>query len=234
VERDSEVTRMVSFKSIDECQRWIDSQDWYQTIELSNGLVTPGKFDTRTRFKFFADIDFGGKRFLDIGCNSGQYCLMAKKQGAAEVIGIDINDKRLKQARALAIIENCRIRYIHKSLFEASELGEFDIVFCLAVLTEIQDIFGAIESLKLVVGKYAFIELDLAKPIVYVSKSRTWLKGKARLPRRKAVAEVRPSKHGWMISPSLEVISAVFGEEYSLQHLGRGTRYDMVKVVKDS
>ena len=114
---------MVDFKNIDECERWINSQDWYQTIELSNGLVTPGRFDTRTRMRFFTDIDFGGKRFLDIGCNSGQYCLMARKQGAAEVIGIDINNKRLEQARALAAIEDCKIRYIHKSFLRLVNSG---------------------------------------------------------------------------------------------------------------
>jgi SAM-dependent methyltransferase len=224
---------MIDCQNKDAIEEWIHSQDWYQTIDLSNGLVTPGKFDTRKRLKFLTDIDFKkNKRVLDVGCNSGQYCLFASKRGAIEVVGIDIFEKRLEQAKTLAAIEKTNIKYFQKSIFEISDLGKFDIVFCFAVLTEISDFFGAVEALKTVVGNEAFIELDLAKPVCYISTSINWLKKNTGISRFKAVSEVRKSKHGWMISPSLEILEAVIGKDFKLKHLGRGARYEMVKVTR--
>ena len=213
--------------------KWIQSQDWYQTIELKNGIVTKGKFPTNLRLKHFSDIPFKGKRVLDVGCNSGQYCLVAKAMGAKEVIGVDIDEKRLEQARTLALNEGLEIEYLNKTIFEISDLGVFDIVLCVAVLTEVQDFFGAVESLKRVIGGYAFIELALAKPLLYVSKSKLWLKGNSKIPRGKSLTEVRQTKRGtWVINPSLELLSAVFGEGYTVSYRGAGLRYDIIEVFK--
>ena len=226
----------MKFKNKGEIQKWVNSQDWYQTIELSNGIVTPGKFDNRKRDRFFADIDFKTKSFLDVGCNSGQYCFMAKNRGARHVVGVDINEKRLKQARVLTSIEKLDIEFYKKEFFKIKDLGKFDIVFCIAVLKEIQDIFGAIEVLKSLIGGQAFVELDMAKPIIYISRSKTWKKEKRRsgIPRTKAVTEVRYVNGQVMISPSIEVLSKAFGNEFRLQYLGQGPRYDMIKIDKIS
>ena len=226
----------MKFRSKEEIEKWVNGQDWYQTIELSNGIVTPGKFNNRKRDRFFDDIDFRGKSFLDVGCNSGQYCLMAKTRGASHVVGIDINDKRLEQAKVLASIEKLDIEFKRKGIFEIKGLGKFDLVFCIAILTEIQDFFGSIEILKSLIGGHGFVELDLAKPVFYLSRSKTWKKGKRRggIPRMKAVTEVRYVNGQVMMSPSIEVLSQAFGEEFQLQYLGNGPRYDMIKVAKIS
>ncbi len=50
----------------------------------------------------------------------------------------------------------------------------------------------------------------------------------------KAVTEVRYVNGQVMISPSIEVLSQAFGEEFRLQYLGDGPRYDMVKIDKIS
>lgn len=213
-------------------RRWIGAQDWYQTIDLSNGLTTPGKFDTRKRLHFFENVDVRGKRVLDVGCNSGQLCLWASQRGAREVVGVDIDEKRLAQARHLADIEGHEIRYETASLFDIGNLGEFDLVFCIAVLTEIRDLFGAVEALRNHIGDLAFVEIDLAKPMFYWSKARNWRTNPGGIHKSKAVAEVRKHKRGWMISPSLETLKHVFGEEFKLEDLGTSLRYDMVRIQK--
>jgi len=222
------------FKNVEEYKEWINKQDWYQTINLKNGLITPGKFSTHSRIKYLEQIDFRNKRVLDIGCNSGQYCLMAKKLGAGEVVGVDIDEKRLRQAETLAQNEDLEITYIKKSLFELEDLGQFEIVLCIAVLTEITDFFGAVKVLRKIIGNYAFLELALARPILYMSHSKKWLRGNSHFSRRKAVTEVRQTKRGdWVISPSYEILQAMFGDKFRLQKKGSGIRYDMVEVFRE-
>lgn len=224
---------MSIFKNKEEYKQWIDGEEWYQTIDLPSGLKTPGKVPTYLREPLFNQIDFKGKTFLDVGCNSGQYCFLAKERGAREVVGIDINTKRIEQARILAENEGYDATFEERSIFDTNSLGKFDIVFCVAVLTEVQDIFGAIERLKRLIGKRAFIELDLARPILYASYSKYWLKGYPTLSRRAAITEVRQTKGGkWVVSPSLQVLRSVFGEKFKLTRKSGGVRYDLVEVVR--
>lgn len=224
---------MAIFKNKEKYKQWIDNEEWYQTIDLPSGLKTLGKAPTHLRKPLFDQIDFKGKTFLDIGCNSGQYCFLAKDRGASRVVGIDTDKKRIAQARVLAENEGYDVTFEERSIFDMRNFPKFDIVFCIAVLTEIQDIFGAIEVLKQVIGKTAFIELDLAKPIVYASYSKYWLKGYPALSRRTAVAEVRQA-HGkkWIISPSFKVLQTVFGEEFKLTRKSGGIRYDLIEVIR--
>ena len=64
------------------------------------------------------------------------------------MVGIDIIETRLEQARELAKKEGYDISYLNKRIFDLSELGQFDIVFCFAVVTELSDLFGALEALS--------------------------------------------------------------------------------------
>lgn len=43
--------------------------------------------------------DFQGKRMLDLGCGFGWHCEYAVEQGAASVVGIDLSQKMLEEAR---------------------------------------------------------------------------------------------------------------------------------------
>lgn len=224
---------MAIFKNKDEYKGWIENEDWYQTINLPSGLVTPGKVPTQLREPLFDTIDFKDKTFLDVGCNSGQYCFSAKQRGASEVLGIDLDQKRIAQARVLAENEGYDIVFDERSIFDTQSLKRFDIVFCFAVVTEIQDTFSAIERLKQLIGTYALIEISLARPLIYASYSKWWLKGYPMLSRRTAVAEVRKIRGDkWVIDPSFDVLQAIFGEEFKLTKKEGGVRYDLVEVVR--
>ena len=216
----------------DEIENWINSQKWYQKICLSNGLVTPGSFDSSKRLEFFDGEKLLGRSVLDIGCNSGYYCLWAKKQGAARVVGIDINEQRLEQARILAEIEGLDIEYYVKSVTEIENCGSFDVVFCFAVLTEIRDIFGALEIIKVVTKQKAYIEMALAKPILYLSHSLHWLKELFRKGDFNSVLEIRYTKRGWMISPSLRAVRCILGDQFNVAYHGKSLRYDMISIER--
>ena len=44
---------------------------------------------------------FEGKRVLDLGCGFGWHCRYAVEQGAASVVGVDLSERMLAEARAM-------------------------------------------------------------------------------------------------------------------------------------
>lgn len=219
----------MKFRSNSDYRAWAEEQDWYQTIPLSCGIKTKGNFRTDIREGFFSKFDFRGKRVLDVGCNSGQYCFMAKRMGAQEVIGVDINKKRIEQARIINENEGLDIRFLERGLDEISSLGKFDIVLCIAVLTETRDIIGSIDALKDSIKDVAFVEMDVARPLIYLPSFREiFLKKKS----MNIFADARKSKYGWMISPSMSLLRELFGAEFRLWDRGKNVRYRMIEVRK--
>ncbi len=68
----------------------VENYYWYHTIELPNGLVTPGLYDLRgslANFRFPADMR--GTRVLDIGTATGFYAFEFAKRGA-RVTAVDL------------------------------------------------------------------------------------------------------------------------------------------------
>jgi 23S rRNA (cytosine1962-C5)-methyltransferase len=60
----------------------------------------------------------GGKRVLDICCNSGGFGVYAKAAGgAAEVVGLDLDEQAIEMARQNAKLNGAQIRYIQADLF---------------------------------------------------------------------------------------------------------------------
>ncbi|MCU0918035.1 MAG: class I SAM-dependent methyltransferase [Planctomycetes bacterium] len=216
------------------CAKWIQERTWYQQIELSNGLRTPGWVDCGKRLPLLRDAEIQGRTLLDIGCNSGYYCLWAKRQGARRVVGVDSDPVRIEEANTLAKMEGLDIEFTTGLMSELGGLGRFDTVLCFAVLTEIPDLLGSLGVLKNVIGGRAFIELALAKPVLYLSRSASWWKSLFKREYSRGMLEIRPSKKGWMLSPSLEVARRVFGPEFTVSFLGRGLRYDMICVQRIS
>src|SRR3989442_659955 len=64
--------------------------NWYHTIDLGNGLVTPGTYDYRTalpRFQFPEDM--GGMNVLDVGSATGFFAFEFERRGA-NVISVEL------------------------------------------------------------------------------------------------------------------------------------------------
>lgn len=213
-------------------EAWINERSWYQKITLSNGLETPGSVDCGKRLPLLKSAEIPARSVLDIGCNSGYYCLWAKKQGAARVVGIDIDPNRIEEGRTLAEIEGLDIEFYVRQMSELVELGQFDVVLCFAVLTEIPDLLGSLNILKNVIGAEAYIELAMAKPVLYFSRSAFWLKSFLKRRYSRGILEIHPSKDGWMLSPSLEVIRQVLGRDFKVSFIAKGLRYDMICVER--
>lgn len=224
-----------AFATRDEYEAWARSQDWYQTMKLPSGIQLEGSVRTDRRLTRLREIDWAGKRVLDIGCNSGQYCLFASQSGASKAVGIDVDAHRLEQARTIAVNEGLDVDFLEMSLFEAPQLGGFDIVLCYAVLTEIRDLFGALEALAKVTSQAAFIEIGLAGRGWLPLSPRSWRPRVPGVSPRTSMAELRVTKRGvWVVRPTLQVLAAALGDDFTLRRMRGGLRYDAVELRRVS
>ncbi len=114
---------------------------WFHNLDLRGVRTAPdhflGDFPTVKWRSFANDIpaDLSGKTVLDIGCNGGFYSMEMKRRGAARVLGIDVDEDYLAQARFAAEVEGLDIEFRRLSVYDVGSLGEqFDVVFFIGVL----------------------------------------------------------------------------------------------------
>jgi len=76
-----------------------------------------------------------GQRVLEIGCNRGQTALWLASRGA-EIVGIDINSEAISYAREEAEkLSNVQAHFIEGDFLDQREMGTFDLVVMVRVLT---------------------------------------------------------------------------------------------------
>jgi ribosomal protein L11 methyltransferase len=104
-------------------------------LELDPGLAfgTGSHPTTRLCMEWLEAHPAPGKTVLDYGCGSGILAMVAKKLGAGDVAGVDIDPQAIESARANAARNNCQIDYYLPDSFAASPKGQhatgrFDIV----------------------------------------------------------------------------------------------------------
>src|SRR5215204_594601 len=69
--------------------------DWYHTLELAPGIVTPGWFDARGVVpQLPMPASLAGRRCLDVGTYDGFWAFEMERRGAEEVVAIDVVDSR--------------------------------------------------------------------------------------------------------------------------------------------
>lgn len=148
-------------------------REWYHTLELAPGVVTPGWFDTR---KIVDDLPFPatleGMRCLDIGTFDGFWSFEMERRNAAEVIAIDILDpeawdwpvnstdqvvaaleRRKEGGRGFEIARlalNSGVVRRESSVYELSreEFGEFDFVYVGSLFMHLRDPVRALERIR--------------------------------------------------------------------------------------
>lgn len=114
--------------------------DWFHNIDLMGIPTAPhhflGDFPS-VKWQHIADSipqDLSGAQVLDIGCNGGFYSIEMKRRGARRVLGIDVDDRYLDQARFAAQILALEIEFEKRSVYEVEHIaGQFDYVFFMGV-----------------------------------------------------------------------------------------------------
>jgi ribosomal protein L11 methyltransferase len=104
-------------------------------LELDPGLAfgTGSHPTTRLCMEWLEAHPAPGKTVLDYGCGSGILAMVAKKMGAGDVAGVDIDPQAIESARDNAERNSCEIDFYLPDAFAASPKaqhasGRFDIV----------------------------------------------------------------------------------------------------------
>jgi len=153
----------------------VAAREWYHTIELAPGVVTPGWFDTRPivkRLPFPARMD--GMRCLDVGTFDGFWAFEMERRGAAEVVAADILDERRWDWPAVvdpqhyagitqrkgggdgfliaAAALGSRVERLDLSIYDLDPAvhGMFDFVYVGSLLLHLRDPVGALERVRAV------------------------------------------------------------------------------------
>ena len=73
-------------------------------------------------------LDFKGKTVLDLGCNFGYYCFLARSAGARLVLGIDADARIIRGCEIIAALNAVdRVAFLATDIVRAEGIGRFDI-----------------------------------------------------------------------------------------------------------
>lgn len=145
--------------------------EWYHTLDLPNGVVTPGFVDHRDQVDLYClPESLAGKRCLDVATFDGFWAYEMEKRGATEIVGIDIHTRNdsdfpenwITEYRSAqpATVKGLGFAYARRALgsrarrkvlsvYELSpeRVGTFDFVFMSDLLLHLREPFRAIERL---------------------------------------------------------------------------------------
>jgi tRNA (mo5U34)-methyltransferase len=119
----------------------VEGLEWVHTIDLGNSIVTRGIWGPPNALilQAFTDVDFTGKKVLDIGCWDGLWSFEAERRGAKEIYATDCVSQRWGRHQPTFSLAhkalNSRCKYLPDiSVYDVREklsVRDFDIViFC--------------------------------------------------------------------------------------------------------
>ena len=139
-------------------------QPWHFEYDLGDGVMTTALNTEKishmhdrmlrniTRRLFGPKRGLQGKRFLDVGCNSGGYCFAARDLGAAETYGFDVRQHWIDQATFIR--DEVRredpkaMRFEQNQIAHVAAIGEqYDMTMFKGVLYHLADPIEAIRAL---------------------------------------------------------------------------------------
>lgn len=225
------------------------NHDWYHTLELAPGVLTPGWVDTRSVIRSVPmPSSLAGLRCLDVGTWDGFWAFEMERRGAAEVHAVDVPDPyrwdwparaRLRgsydggRANLEMIKRNGNgfpiAREALGSAVERHEmavygispesLGTFDFVFVGSLLLHLRDPVGALEAIRTVAAGQVVIN-DCVEYVLTKLRPRT---PTARLDSEDRVWWWQPNLaalHSMIEQAGFEIVDA--GEPYFVPF---GSRY---------
>jgi tRNA (mo5U34)-methyltransferase len=153
-----------SSESVRLARRISELGEWFHNLNLHGVPTAPHHFlgdFPKIKWEQIASAipaDLQGATVLDIGCNAGFYSIEMKKRGAKRVLGIDVDDRYLRQARFAADTLGFDIELEKCSVYSVDRLpGQFDYVLFMGVFYHLRYPLFALDNLiKKVAGKLVF------------------------------------------------------------------------------
>ncbi len=163
---------------------------WYHTLDLRNGIITPGIYDHRPFLGYYGiPEDLTGKTVLDIGAANGFFSFELERRGA-HVTAADVSnwfdtDLSPQYRRKLEEAANERANFYFHQPFEVAKralgskvtkqyisiydvspdtVGMFDLVFCGSLLCHLTDPIKALWNIANVTKEKAIIATVIDTP----------------------------------------------------------------------
>jgi tRNA (mo5U34)-methyltransferase len=148
----------------------VDALRWYHTIDLGEGVITPGVDDTPVRLaRVGLPGSLDGRSVLDIGAWDGFFSFEAERRGAARVVAADYYSWhgtgwgtgdgkagfRLAKETLSSRVEDIDIDVMQLT---PERIGTFDVVLFLGVLYHLPDPLGALERVASVTKGLLILE----------------------------------------------------------------------------
>ncbi len=115
-------------------------------------------------------------------------------------------------------------------LLQAPSLGQFDVVLCLAVPTEVTDLIRSLLILKEIAKELLYIILALAKRFYLPSFRKGFWRGILKIS--PGYCELRKTKIGWPVAPDLALLYTVMGDKFTKRSVIPSVRYDLVTLTR--
>ncbi len=118
-----------------------------------------------------------GQRILDLGCGYGWFCRYARDNHAASVVGLDISEKMLAQARNMTTGEG--ISYQREDLDTLTLAADsFELVYSSLALHYLQDIERLLVTIYQALTPGGMLIFSAEHPIYTASLTQGWIKDK--------------------------------------------------------
>src|SRR5215467_10886590 len=145
-------------------QRISEMGEWFHNINLNGVQTAPNHFlgdFPNVKWKSIAPAipqDLTGATVLDVGCNAGFHSIEFKKRGASRVLGIDVDDRYLEQARFASQVLELEIEFAKCSVYDiGSVAGQFDYVLFMGVFYHLRyPLYALDQVIKKVKGSLIF------------------------------------------------------------------------------
>jgi len=151
---------------------------WYHSIDVGDGIVTPGKGGGTPWMldRIGLPADLTGKRVLDVGSWDGFYAFAAEERGA-EVLATDHfvwntpGEAGMQGFLAAHELRGSKIEYLDIDVMEITpeRVGTFDIVLFLGVLYHLRNPLDALSRLSAVCTDLIIVESE----VTFVGEPRT-------------------------------------------------------------
>ncbi len=145
--------------------------DRYRKMSRSiGGLSAAGEWHELQRLL----PDLRGKKVLDLGCGYGWHCRYAAEHGAQSVVGTDISDRMLEEAKART--SDARISY-RKVAIEDIDFGPecFDLVISSLAFHYVESFETVCEKLYRIVKRNGDLVFSVEHPIFTAYGNQDWV-----------------------------------------------------------
>jgi tRNA (mo5U34)-methyltransferase len=147
-----------------ELQKAVSAIRWVHRIDLGQGVVTPGEWNTPEMLpRLHLPADLAGQSVLDVGCWDGFYSFDAERRGARRVLATDsfVWQTGHKEGFLLARQAlNSKVEDIDIDVLELSpeRVGKFDVVLFLGILYHMKYPMLALERVAAVTQRLLVVE----------------------------------------------------------------------------